>query len=74
MALTATSFLGIWMWLARAEELCHPDLKPLMKIALRRALIGPVAYLSGALIALASAPAAFGVCAFVGPPTQRALP
>jgi hypothetical protein len=61
MALMATSFLAIWLRLARAEELCHPDLRPMIKTGLRRASIGPVAYVAGTLVAFASAPAAFGV-------------
>jgi hypothetical protein len=61
MALMATSFLGIWVWLARAVEPLHPDQRPIIKTGLPRALIGPVAYTTGALVALASATAAFGI-------------
>lgn len=61
MTAMATSFFGIWAWIARAEKLCHPAFRPVLSLALRRALIGPIAYLTGTVMALASAPAAFGI-------------
>jgi uncharacterized membrane protein len=65
MALMATSFLGLWKRLARAEELCHPHLHAMIRSGLRRALIGPVAYASGTIVALLNAPAAFAIYASV---------
>jgi len=65
MTLMASSFAAIWLWLARTEHLVHPELRPRIRAAIRRSLIGPAVYAAGTLIGLASAPAALGLYAFV---------
>jgi uncharacterized membrane protein len=65
MMLMAGSFTGIWVWLARAEDLADPELQQRIPVALRRSLVGPAVYGFGTLVALISAPAAFALFAFV---------
>jgi uncharacterized membrane protein len=60
MMLMAGSFTAIWLWLARTDGLAHPELRARIPRALRRSLVGPAVYLIGTLVALASAPLAFG--------------
>lgn len=59
MLLMAASFTAIWLWLAKAEDLAHPELRPRIPRAVRRSAVGPAVYLAGTLIALLSATAAF---------------
>lgn len=63
MMLMAASFTAIWLWLARAEDLTHPHLRPRIPVAIRRSSVGPAVYLTGALVALLSAPASFALYA-----------
>jgi uncharacterized membrane protein len=65
MMLMAASFTAIWLRLARAEHLAHPELRPRIPLAIRRSLVGPTVYGLGTLVALASAPVAFALFAFV---------
>jgi uncharacterized membrane protein len=65
LGLMSLAFALIWLWLARAEHLLHPDLKPRLSVAIRRSLVGPAAYASGALVSLVSAPLAFVLYASV---------
>lgn len=64
MTFMAGSFTAIWVWLARAEDLAHPELRARIPFATRRSLVGPAVYLVGTVIALASAVAAFALFAF----------
>ncbi len=59
------AFALIWLWLARAEHLLHSDRMPRLSVAIRRSLVGPAAYASGALLSLVSAPLAFVLYASV---------
>ena len=61
MMLMAGSFTTIWLWLARAEDLAHPELRRRIPIAIRRSAVGPIVYALGTLLALLSAPAAFAL-------------
>jgi len=61
----AASFTGVWLWLGRSLHLAHPHARLRVPAAIRRSLLGPPVYAAGALIALASAPAAFALYAFV---------
>ena len=63
MMLMAGSFTSIWLWLARAEDLAHPELRPRIPVAIRRSAVGPTIYAVGTLLALLSAPAAFALFA-----------
>jgi TMEM175 potassium channel family protein len=63
MMLMAASFTGIWLWLARTEDLAHPEMRPRIPLAIRRSSVGPVVYLAGTLLALASAPFSFALYA-----------
>jgi uncharacterized membrane protein len=65
MTLMAGSFTAIWLWLARADGLLHPVLRPRVAAAIRRSLVGPAVYALGTLIAFLSAPAAFALFAIV---------
>lgn len=64
MTLMASSFTAMWLRLARAEHLAHPTLRSRIPMAMRRSLVGPGVYLTGTLVALASASAAFALFAF----------
>jgi uncharacterized membrane protein len=64
MMLMAGSFTVIWLRLSYAQELAHPELRPRLKAAVRRSLVGPGVYAAGALLSLASAPVAFGLYGF----------
>ena len=63
MMLMAASFTAIWLWLARVEDLTHPQLRSRIPLAIRRSSVSPGIYLAGTLIALASAPVSFAVYA-----------
>jgi uncharacterized membrane protein len=65
LGLMSLAFALIWLWLARAEHLLHPDRKPRLSVAIRRSLVGPAAYASGALVSLVSAPLALVLYASV---------
>ncbi len=65
MTLMAASFTLIWVRLARAADLAHPDLRARIPGAVRRSLVGPAVYLAGTLVALASAHLAFALFAAV---------
>jgi TMEM175 potassium channel family protein len=65
MTLLASSFTAVWVRLARAQELSHPEMRRILRRRLRRSVAGPVAYGTGTLISLASAPIAFALYAFV---------
>ncbi len=58
--LTASSFTSIWVWLAHAGDLSHPELRARIPAATRRSLVGPAVYLVGTVLAVA----AFAVFAF----------
>jgi uncharacterized membrane protein len=63
MMLMAASFTAIWLWLARAEDLAHSELRVRIPVAIRRSAVGPIVYAVGALLALLSAPASFALYA-----------
>jgi TMEM175 potassium channel family protein len=65
MTLLASSFTALWVRLARAEVLSHPELRRTVRRRLRRSIAGPVAYGTGTLISLASVPVAFALYGFV---------
>lgn len=65
MMLMAASFTAIWLWLARSEDLIHPELRSRVPLALRRSAVGPAVYLLGTLLALLSAAVAFALFALV---------
>lgn len=59
MTLLASCFTALWVRLARVEELSHPEMRHAIRKRLRRSVAGPLAYGTGTLISLASAPTAF---------------
>lgn len=65
MTALSLAFTSIWLWLARTEDLAHPDLRPRIGSAVRRSAVGPAAYAAGTLVATASAPVAFALFALV---------
>jgi uncharacterized membrane protein len=75
MALMASSFTLIWVYLQRQQDLAHPAARAHLGTAVRRSLVGPTVYVAGTFVALASAPAAFaiyaGAAAFFGRSGRR---
>jgi uncharacterized membrane protein len=65
LGLMSLAFALIWLWLARAEHLLHAERRPRFSATIRRSLVGPAAYASGALVSLLSAPLAFTLYAGV---------
>jgi hypothetical protein len=65
VTLLASSFTALWVRLPRAEEFSHPGMRRTIRRTLRRSVAGPVAYGTGTLISLASAPIAFALHGFV---------
>ena len=64
MTLMAASFAAIWLRLARARDLAHPERRSYIPVAFRRSLVGPAVYGLGTLVALVNAFVAFGLFAF----------
>jgi TMEM175 potassium channel family protein len=65
MTLLAISFSAIWLRLAHAEDLAHPTLRPRIRQAIRRSMVGPTVYAAGTATSLISPPAALLLYAFV---------
>lgn len=71
MTLMAAAFTLIRLYLQRQQDLAHTAAQPHLHAALGRSLVGPLVYLTGTVIALVSAVAAFAI--FAGAPLFFAL-
>jgi uncharacterized membrane protein len=65
MLLLSLSFAGIRGYVQWRDDLTHPDIRPGLGKAVRRSLVGPVAYAVGTVLATASPSGAFGVFAAI---------
>lgn len=67
MLCMSASFTAIWLYLARAADLAHPEMRPRLRRAVRRSAVGPSLYSASILVALLNAYLAFalfGIVAF----------
>ncbi len=65
MTCMAASFTGIWLYLHRRKDLAQPHARSRIGKAVRRSLVGPLAYALATAVALISAQAAFTLFAAV---------